>query len=467
MLLALDLGTNALKAGLFDLTGRPQIIVRRQYAVHYLADGGAEQDPNQWWAAVCDALREIFAENGYDVKRVAAICVIGQGPTLVVTDEDLRLRAPALLWLDHRDADERQTLSKTLGYEVSAYSLLPKIAWLARRRPEIFEQRARVTQAYDFIAARLAGRPFASSFGPWPPFSADEFKCAALDPHWIPTIAPMGEQVGVTRAPWCIDAHLPEGIPIVAGVYDAIATTLGTALVEPGRASDYGGGSGGYGLCWSAPLQAEGIAAWPGLCEGQFIVGGATASAGTSIEWFARTFGGAERLPELLTQAQSIAPGVEGLIYLPYLTGVRTPIWDDELRGAFVGFALHHRRAHLARAVLEAVALELRHIATCVASAGGQMNELRLCGGTARYELLNQIKADVLGVPVIVPRVIEASLLGASMMGAVGVRLQPAFAVAAEMMVHMDRRLEPEPNQRERYDVIFRRFLELSELRLK
>lgn len=465
MLLALDLGTNALKAGLFDLSGQPLVVVRCSYATYRTDDGGAEQDPHDWWAATCAALSEVFAAR--DAQQVAAICVIGQGPTLVVCDDSLQVRAPALLWADQRDHIERLRLSEKFGYEVSAYSLLPKISWLAHEHPEIFDARTRVMQAYDFIAARLAGEAFASQFGPWPPFSADEFARAGLDPQWIPPIVPMGKRVGVAREPWCAEAHLPAGIPIIAGVYDAIPTTLGTALVEEGRACDYGGQSGGYGLCWNAPITAQGIAAWPGLCEGQYIVGGATASAGMTIAWFARTFGGVENFLGLLAQTREIAPGADGLIFLPYFAGERAPLWDDELRGAFVGLALHHRRTHLARAVLEGIAFGLRNIARVVEQAGGRMREMRVCGGTARYELLNQIKADVLGVPVLVPQVIEASLLGAAMIGAVGMGLYADYATAAKQMVHIARRLELDAERHQQYDAIFEKFLRLTEMRLK
>ncbi|MEP7198703.1 MAG: FGGY-family carbohydrate kinase [Chloroflexota bacterium] len=480
MLLGIDLGTGALKVGLFTADGQPLAIVRRSFTTRRIAEHGAEQDPDEWWAATCDALAEIFAT--HDPQEVAAICVIGQGPTLVVCDVALRARAPALLWADRRDHAERLRLSEQFGSEVSTYSLLPKVSWLARGGgsatpppTEIFSDGAFVMQAYDFIAARLTGQPFASQFGAWPPFAADEFARADLNPQWIPNIVPMGQHVGVTRAPWCDAAHLPAGIPIIAGVYDSVPTTLGTALVVEGRACDFGGGSGGFGLVCNAPFTAHGIGAWPGLCEGQFIVGGATASAGTTLDWFARTFGGLDLTPrsslfsgegDVFADAEHISVGADGLIFLPYLAGARAPLWDDELRGAFVGLALHHRLAHLARAVCEGIAFGLRNIARVVEGAGGRMTELRVCGGTARYELLNQIKADVLGVPVLVPQVIEASLLGAAMIGAVGMGLHADHATAAERMVHVARRLETSAERHAKYHAVFEKFLRLTALKL-
>jgi xylulokinase len=487
MFLGLDLGTNALKAGLFDAHGTPLHTVRLPYPIHYLADAGAEQNPEDWWRNVCDAIGMLLTEKAdprgvkrgnlaglADVRDIAALCVIGQGPTLVVCDDELRPRARALLWADRRDHPERVRLSEKLGYEVSAYALLPKVSWLARKSrsatsapSNVFAKGARVMQAYDFIAARLAGHVFTSQFGPWPPFSADEFARAELDPSWIPPIVPMGKQVGVTREPWCREAHLPTGIPIIAGVYDSAPTTLGAALVVTGRACDFGGMSGGYGLCWHEPLSAEGIAAWPGLCEGQYLVGGATASAGTNIAWLAKMFGGMSVLNEAFTEAENLAAGSDRLICLPYFVGERAPIWDDEVRGALVGLGLHHRRAHVARALLEGIAFGLRHIAHMVTQAGGRMDELRVCGGTAHTELLNRIKADMLGVPVCVPQVIEASLLGAAMMAAVGVGAHRDYVTATQAMVHIARTIEPEAARHAKYDEMFARFLELTQMRLK
>ncbi len=465
MLLGIDLGTNALKAGLFDLNGQPLAIVRRSYAMHRIGERGAEQDPDEWWRAACDALGEICS--AHDVGQVAALCVVGQGPSLVVCDDQLRARTNALIWADQRAYDERVRLSERLGYEVSVWSLLPKISWLHRERPDIFDEHTRVMQAYDFIAARLAGQPFASQFGAYPPFGADEFARAGLDPRWIPPIVQMTTQVGVTRAPWCAAAHLREGIPIIAGVYDAIATTLGTGLVEVGRACDYGGNSGGFGLCWSEPLHARGINAWQGLLLNQYIIGGATANAGSSIDWFARTFGGAERLQQSLSAAETINAGADGVIFLPYLLGERAPLWDDDLRAAFVGLTLHHGYAHLLRAVFEGVAFGLRLLTDSVTNAGGRITELRVCGGTARYELLNQIKADVLGVPVLVSAVIEASLLGGAMLGGVGVGLRKDYVEAVENMVHVVRCLMPHSTHGDQYQAKYERFLHLTELKLK
>jgi xylulokinase len=311
------------------------------------------------------------------------------------------------------------------------------------------------------------GHAFASQFGEYPPFSAEEFTRAGLDSRWIPPIGAMGTAVGVTSVPWSAEAHLPDGIPVIAGVYDAIATTLGAGLVEIGLACDYGGNSGGYGLCWHEPLHAAGVNTWQGLLDNQNIVGGATANAGSSIDWFAQVFGGVDRWQQNLSEAASISAGADGVTFLPYLLGERAPLWDDELRGAFVGLALQHRYPHLLRAVFEGVAFGLRNLSDAVRGAGGQMSELRVCGGTAHYEVLNQIKADVLGVPVVVPAMLEASLLGAAILAARGVGLQANYIQAVSRMVHTARRLEPNADSHAAYEASYQKFLKLTRMRLR
>ena len=159
--------------------------------------------------------------------------------------------------------------------------------------------------------------------------------------------------------------------------------------------------------------------------------------------------------------------GAGGIVFLPYLLGERAPLWDDELRGAFIGLALQHGYPHLLRAVFEGVAFGLRNLSDAVMGAGGKMNELRVCGGTAHYELLNQIKADVLGVSVVVPTVIEASLLGAAILAAKGVALQQTYAEAVGQMVHTARRLEPDAARRATYEDTYEKFLTLTQMRIR
>jgi sugar (pentulose or hexulose) kinase len=185
------------------------------------------------------------------------------------------------------------------------------------------------------------------------------------------------------------------------------------------------------------------------------MVGGAMTSTGKALDWFATDVLGGVDTATLIGAAARVQPGAQGLLFLPYLAGERSPIWDPLARGAFVGLTLGHRAPHLARAILEAAALALRHVATPILAAGLRINELRITGGTARHDAWNQIKADVMGVRVAVPEVREAALLGAAIIGAVGLGWHPDTVAAIRSMVRFDHRREPNPANRATYDELF------------
>ena len=179
-------------------------------------------------------------------------------------------------------------------------------------------------------------------------------------------------------------------------------------------------------------------------------------ATGKAIDWLASSVLGGSATPDaLIAEAASVAPGADGLVFLPYLAGERSPIWDPGARGAFVGLSLAHGRAHLARAVLEAAALALRHVAAPILAAGLRIDELVVTGGTARDDTWNRIKADVLGLTVAVPAARETAVLGAAIIGATAVGWHADVRAAIGAMVRIDHRLEPDPAPAARYDALY------------
>ena len=252
------------------------------------------------------------------------------------------------------------------------------------------------------------------------------------------------------------------GFPVVAGVNDAIATFLGAGLTEPGQAIDTGGTSGGFGLYVASPVSVPPL--WTGAAPlpGLWYVGGAMAGTGKALDWFvADALGGAATLASLLAEAAPVRAASEGLVFLPYLSGERWPLQDPAARGAFVGLTLHHGRGHLARAVLEAAAYAVRHVAAPVFDAGLPFDELRVTGGTAASRLWNGIKANVLGVEVLVPAVTEASLVGAAILAAVGTGAHPDLRTGLAAMTREAERIVPDPAEVAIYDRAFAVYEEL------
>jgi len=456
-LVALDLGTSAVKAGLLGLDGRLRGFARVPYAL--LLDGApgrAEQEPDEWWSALVRAVGLARAEAAAAGPLEAlALCVVGQGPTLVATGPDGRALAPAVTWLDRRAAAETAAASAAIGRQGWVVGLLGRARLLAALRPEAVASAAWLLAAWDHVALRLTGVAAASLQEPGEAITPDEARAAGLDGRIAPPAVRSGGVVGGLLAGPAAELGLPAGLPVAAGANDAIATFLGAGLTRPGQAIDTGGTSGGFGLYVSGRAAAPPLWTGPAPLPGLHYVGGAMAGTGKALDWLvADALGGAASLPDLLAEAASVPPGAGGLLFLPYLAGERWPLHDPTARGAFVGLTLRHGRANLVRAVLEAAAFALRHVASPAVAAGLPFEELRVTGRTAASRAWNQLKADVVGVEVAVPRVAEASVAGAAILAAIAAGVVGSAREGIEALVGVAERLSPDPAARPVYDAL-------------
>jgi len=454
-LIGIDLGTTQTKTGLIGADGRLLRLGYGTYPIHTEdGPGCAEQDPDDWWRAICNTLKEVVQD--IDPSEVAAICVSGQGPTVVMTDADARPLSNAVTWMDGRASTEAEVLSQRLGSPVSPFSFLPKAMWIKTHHPEAYQRATWFLPAWDYIAFRLSGQAVVSSSGTQQAFPQDQMEAAGLNPKLSAPAAAIGKPIGKLTAAASRDTGMPQGILVVAGVSDGMGTFIGSGLTKSGRTVDTGGTSGGLGLCWHEPLEAPGILSGPGILPDQFIAGGAMNGLGKALDWFLEVFEDPSvSHTDLIERAQRIQAGADGLIFLPYLAGERSPIWDPKARGVFIGLSLQHNRDHLARAVLEASAYAIRQIAQSLLDAGGEISEVRVCGGQAQSDVISQIKADVLGLPVAVPRVTECALMGAAVLAGVGAGLFPDIASSSEKMVQIKKSMQPDPDLHERYSEMY------------
>ncbi len=455
LLIGVDLGTSETKAGLFDQEGTLLRLTRCGYPIITEGDTGcAEQDPERWWSAVCQALQEVTQEE--EAGELAALCVQGQGPSVVMAGEEGQPLNNAILWMDTRPCSQRDALSERLGSPVSPFAHMPMAMWLAEQRPEAYAQARWFLAAWDFIAMRLCGQAAASALAYFQPFPEEEVETSGLPNRLFPQMVEAGRPIAGLTAAAARATGLPEGLPVIAGVHDGIATFIGAGLVEPGRSADVNGTSGGLALCWSAPIQKPGIFSATWIHPGEYMVGGAMAALGKCLDWVRDLVAGScMTREELIQEAIKTPVGADRLIFLPYLAGERAPIWDPQARGVFFGLTLTHKREHLARAVLESVAYALRHVAEELLESGARIDEVRVCGGQALSEDWNQIKADVLGVPVAVPHVREAALMGAAVLAGVGAGLLPDITEGANQMVRISKVLEPNPAHHRQYTELF------------
>ncbi len=442
VILGLDLGTTEVKAGLVALDGRLLALARSGYELDRRGGHGwAEQDPGAWWSAVVSAVRALRASA---FGEIVAIGVDGQGPTLVPVDRRGEATRPAITFLDSRASAEADELAATTGVRGWALGGLPAALWVERHQPEVAAATRWYLTTWEWLAFRLTGEAAAPLIPQQLVPEPGRVSSAGIPGDRLPPVARTGEVIGTVTETAAAALGVRAGTPVVGGTVDAFASYLGAGLLEPGDAYDPGGSAGGFGVYWDRPVEVPGAFVTPAPLAGRFSVGAAMAATGRSLDWYRdQVLVDTIAVDALLAEAAQTPPGAGGLVFLPYLAGERSPIWDPEARGVLAGLTLGHGRAHISRAIIEASALAIRHVAGPMLAAGVRVNEMRVCGGPARSRFWNGVKADVTGFPVAVPAVLETAVLGAAILGSVGIGTHRDLRSAIEAMTRIDSRIEP------------------------
>lgn len=458
VVLGIDLGTTEVKAGLVGLDGRLVALARAGYGLEVgHGPGWAEQDPGAWWSAVVGAVRQLHRATGAETTDIVAIGVDGHGPTLAAVDDRGEATRPAITFLDTRTADEAAELEGATGIRGWGLGPLPAALWMERHEPAAAAATRWYLGTWEWLAFRLT----AEAVEPLVPDQvvADPLTVATATGLRIdrrPRAGAIGDVVGTVTPTAAAALGIRAGIPVAGGTNDAFASYLGAGLLEPGDAYDPGGAAGGFGVYWDRPVQVPGAFVTPAPLAGRSSVGAAMAATGRALDWFRDDIvDGSMSTERLIEEAAVIPPGADGLVFLPYLAGERSPIWDPAATGVLAGLTLAHGRAHIARAILEASALAIRHVATPMLAAGVTVTAMRVCGGPARSGTWNRIKADVTGFRVLVPRVLETAVLGSAILGAVAVGAHADLPAAIRAMTGIDHELEPDPSTRDVYDRTF------------
>ena len=466
LILAIDLGTTDAKTGLITLDGRLVGLARAGYPTSRGRHGVAEQDADAWWAAVVqtthDLLERAAASEEPGGFEIVAICCVGQGPTLAPTDATGRPTGPAVTWLDLRAAVEVSELAALTGRFSWELGVLPAALHLERADSKALGAVRWYLNAWEAIACRMTGVAAESRLAGQLRADPADVAGSGIRVDRLPPVAAAGKRLGGLLDDPAADLGLPPGTPVIAGMVDAYASFFGAGLLEAGDAVDTGGTSGGFAVYADRALEVPGSFCAPAPVPGLWVMGGAMNATGKALDWFsAAVVDGSLTAEALLAEAALIPAGSAGLVFLPYLSGERSPIWDPEARGAFVGLTLGHTRGHLARAVVEAAALALRQVMSPIVAAGASITELRVSGGPAQSLAWNQLKADVTGLVVAVPRVPETAVLGAAITAAVGIGAYPDLAAATRRMVAIDLRLTPDPATQAVYDDVYQAYVGL------
>jgi xylulokinase len=437
-LIGLDVGTSSLKGLAIDANGALLSEAERPYPFDTPQPGWAEQDPELWWQAAVAVLDELGAQHA------DGIGLTGQMHGLVALGADDRPLRPAILWNDGRAQRECEQIEERIGVarliELGGNRALagftaPKLLWMAEHEPELHARIRRVLLPKDYVRLRLCGEHFTDvtdasgtllfdvAARSW---SGELEAALEVDPAWLPPALESGARSGVTAA----------GVPVAAGAGDQAAGALGVGVIDQqGPASVVLGTSG---VVFAAreryPASTDGsLHAFCHAVPSVWHVMGVMLSAAGSLSWLHDVLGGEPDFATLLAEAASWGPGVEGLLFAPYLAGERTPYADPDARGAFTGLSLRHDRGALVRAVLEGVAFGLRDCFELVGAHGEAPTRARVSGGGSRGGLWLSILAAVLDLPLERTVVDAGAAYGAALLGGVaaGVFADPREAVAA------------------------------------
>lgn len=482
ILLGIDIGTSACKVGAFSTDGTVVYQATEAYETFTPMPGYAEQDANDWWKAVCAAMQRMARESRFRAKDVVGIGVDGQSWAALPVDQGGNPLRRALIWLDRRSTQQCEWIRQTVGeddvFSVSGNPLSPgyttgKILWIRQHEPDIYRQTHQFLQCNSFIVYKMTGRfsqdvsqgygvhVFDIANGSW---NTGLCKRMSILPELLPPLFESSDIVGELTPEAAEACGLPAGIPVVAGGLDAACATLGVGVIHPGEVQEQGGQAGGMSIVVDRPVSHPSLILGRHVIPGVWLLQGGTVGGG-SLRWLrrelAREFPRDEDFYDAVQhELPAIPVGSGGIVFLPYMAGERSPIWDIHARGVFVGLSYETTRAHFIKSVMEGCAFALRHNLMTAAETGVDITELRSMGGAANSAVWNQIKADVTGKVIKVPSSHTATTLGAALLAGIGVGIYKNTAEAVAQTVRIHQVYEPQPSHSRLYDEFYDIYLE-------
>jgi xylulokinase len=460
-----DIGSQGTKAALLSTTGELIWEAYEGYPIDYPHPLRAEQPVDRWLDALALSLRRLLSESGTASGNVRALSLAAQVDGVIPVDANGQPLHPAIIWMDRRAGAQcdrvRQYLDDEKIFQLTGLNLdpshvAPKIRWLADQQPDVYERAAHFLLPGSYIGYALTGElgvdySNASSTllldvntRTWSAVMGNAFD---IDLNKLAPLGAATTTLGKLRPNMAEKLGLGLATPVMVGCGDEHAACLGAGVIKPGIVGDIAGT--GEPVCAASSEPAFDPARvvethchadpelW--LLENPGFV------SGGNYRWFRDQFTESETYATLDSEAARVAPGADGLIFLPSLMGALAPTWNDAARGTYAGFTLAHTRGHFIRALLEGSAYAVRDIITQMKVAGIELRELRVVGGGAKSQLWNQIKADVTGLQVNVPEITETTALGAAFLALVGIGVYSTLTEVSEHVVKIREHIEPDP----------------------
>lgn len=483
LFLGVDVGTTAAKAALFAPDGHLVGFGQTEYPTTYLSPGRVEQQPEDWWNATCAAIQGALAAVPQADQRVVGVAVSAQAPTLIALDRSGKPVRPAMIWMDRRAEAESayfdQKLGKGATYKITGnrpdpFYVAAKILWLKNHEPDHFAQTAQFVQITGFINYRLTGQwtldnAHAALLGlrdskadDW---SAELCGICGVEPSHFPPIFPGHQVQGEVTREAAEATGLRPGTPVMVGTVDGAAAAVEAGAVEAGTAAEMTGTSTVLIMPTPRGKFNPAFIAMPHAIPGLHLLLGAMVASGASLRWFRDQLGalevqqageaGRDAFDLLTEQAAQVSVGSDGVLFLPYMMGERAPLWHTQARGVFFGLSLSTTKGAMIRAILEGTAFALRHNVEVARESGAALKEIRSVGGGTRSALWNQIKADVTGLPVMLPKTSVGAPFGDAVLVGIGLGYYPDPAAALREIVQIKTEYTPDPERHRRYNALY------------
>lgn len=481
LLLGIDIGTSGCKITAIDRQGEMVDTALAEFHTSRPHPGWSEQDPDEWYAVACGLLRSLWQRGKCRAEQIAAIGLDASTHNAVLADGHFRPLRPAIMWTDQRSVQQAARLDREAGAEIFRIGYqkptptwtLPQLVWIAEHEPEPLRRTKHVLFTKDYVRHQLTGTwetdhidaqgslLYDMAARHW---SEELCQLAGLPPRVLPPLVEPTEVVGSVTAEAAAQTGLRAGTPVVAGCSDSAVEDYAAGAIRPGQMIVKLATAGNVNVMTAEAHPHPRTLTYAHVIPGLWYTVTATNTAASAERWFRDVFcqheveqaaaAGRSVYEQLHEAARQVPPGAEGLFFHPYLLGERSPYWDANLRGSFVGATMRHGKPHFVRALLEGVAYSLRDCYRTIGDMQLPVDEIRLIGGGAKSDLWTQIISAVFARPVVRPAGSDASF-GAALLAGVGVGLFADTVAAAEQCVRIRDLVQPEPQAVEVYAKLF------------
>jgi len=475
-ILGIDIGTSACKCAVFDKSGNVAASHTGAYNLYYPKPGYVEQKPEEWWTAVCKSIRELKI-NPRDIKAVG---LDGQSWSAIMIDKSGGVLFDNPIWMDSRASDICGEIKDSVGerkiFELCGNPLAPtytapKIIWFKRNYPDVFSKVYKVLQSNSYIAYKLTGvlsQDLSQCYGlcfydmrknTW---DKDMAKTLDIDINLMPDIYNCHDIIGAVTKEAANLTGLLEGTPVVAGGVDSATGTLGAGVIRNGETQEQGGQSGGMSICLDEYHPHEKLIMCNHVVPGKYLLQGGTIGGGASFKWLRENLFPDLSFAEMDEHANQAPAGSDGMIFLPYMAGERSPVWDPKAKGVFYGVDFAKTKPHFIRSVMEGVAYSLLHNLKTAEETGSIADTLYSNGGAANSDLWMQIKSDVTNKPVAVISSSDVSTtLGAAILAGVAAGVYSDFSDAVKNTVTVRKTFYPNFDNHKIYMKRYGTYLEI------